>query len=193
MKRKNGDNNTLRWLIGSAKGKKRYVAILVVIQAVSAAINIFSALFMAGIIDSAVARDWDTFRFYCMLEVAKVIVQTLLTIMRHYLEEYTKASLENNLKKRLFRNILIGDYATVTAVHSGEWMTRLTSDAAVVANGMTGILPGLVGMAVRLVLSLCLVVSIAPVFGGSLVCQKDPEVVHGEPRIDLLLEELRVF
>lgn len=169
MKRKNGDNNTLRWLIGSAKGKKRYVAILVVIQAVSAAINIFSALFMAGIIDSAVARDWDTFRFYCMLEVAKVIVQTLLTIMRHYLEEYTKASLENNLKKRLFRNILIGDYATVTAVHSGEWMTRLTSDAAVVANGMTGILPGLVGMAVRLVLSLCLVVSIAPVFGGSLV------------------------
>lgn len=31
------------------------------------------------------------------------------------------------------------------------------------------------------------------VFGGSLVCQKDPEVVHGEPRIDLLLEELRVF
>jgi ATP-binding cassette subfamily B protein len=169
MKLGNSDNNTLRWLYSSAKGMKRYVVILVVLNAVSAAINIFSALLLAGIVDSAVAKDWDSFRFYCTLEITKVIVQTLLAVLRHYLEEHTRSSLENNLKQRLFRNILIGDYAAVTAVHSGEWMTRLTSDAAVVANGMTGILPGLVGMVVRLALSLCLVVSIAPLFGSGLI------------------------
>ena len=169
MKRRNGDKKTLRWLIGSAKGKKRYVAALMVINAVSAAINIFSALLLAGIVDSAVARDWDTFRFYCIVEIVKVFVQLALSVLRQYLDEYTRSSLENSLKRQLFRNILIGDYATVTTIHSGEWMTRLTSDVAVVANGMTGILPGIVGMIVRLVLSLVLVLSISPAFGGCLM------------------------
>lgn len=169
MKQKNGDKIILRWLIGSAKGKKRYVAILVVINAVSAAINILSALLLAGIVDSAVAKDWDAFRFYCIMEIVKVFVQVALGILRQYLDEYTRSSIENSLKRRLFRNILTGDYATVTATHSGEWMTRLTSDVAIVANGMTGILPGLVGMLVRLMLSLALVVSISPVFGSCLI------------------------
>lgn len=169
MKLKNGDNKTLRWLITSAKGKKRYVALLVVIQALSAAIATISALFLAGMVDAAVAGDWDTFRFYCILEIVKLAVQLVLLVLRQYLDEYTKASLENSLKQRLFRHILTGDYAAMTAVHSGEWMTRLTSDASVVANGMAGILPGLVGMTVRLLLSLGLIVSIAPFFGGGLI------------------------
>lgn len=169
MKRKNGDNSTLRWLIAGAKGRKRYVAFLVVISAVMGALNVASALLLAGIIDSAVAGDWDSFRLYCILEIGKVIVQIGLSVLHHYLEEYTKSSLENGFKKRLFGKLLTGDYATVTAVHSGEWLTRLTSDTVVAAGGMTTILPGIVGMIVRLALSLSLMVAIAPIFGVGLI------------------------
>ena len=169
MKQKNGDKNTLRWLIAGAKGKKRYVAILIVISAVMGALNVLSALLLAGIIDSAVNGNWESFRLYCILEITKVVVQISLSILLHFLEEYTKASLENGLKKRLFSKLLTGDYATVMAVHSGEWLTRLTSDTVVAAGGMTSILPGLVGTIVRLVLSLSLMVAIAPLFGAGLV------------------------
>ena len=169
MKQKNGDKNTLRWLIAGAKGKKRYVAILIVISAVMGALNVLSALLLAGIIDSAVNGNWESFRLYCILEITKVVVQISLSILLHFLEEYTKASLENGLKKRLFSKLLTGDYATVTAVHSGEWLTRLTSDTVVAAGGMTSILPGLVGTIVRLGLSLSLMVAIAPLFGAGLV------------------------
>ena len=169
MKQKNGDNNTLRWLGASAKGKKRYIGILVLISAILGAVNVLSALLLAGIIDCAVAGDWEGFRFYCVLEIIKVVVQILLAILLRYLEEYTKASLENSLKRRLFSRLLTGDYATVAAVHSGEWLTRLTSDTVVVANGMTSILPGIVGMIVRLGLSMTLMVAIAPVFGVGLI------------------------
>ena len=53
-------------------------------------------------------------------------------------------------KHRLFSALLTGDYASVAAVHSGEWMNRLTSDTTVVAGGVTQIVPGLIGMLVRL-------------------------------------------
>lgn len=169
MKQKNSENKTLRWLVAGAKGKKRYIGILVVISAVMGALNVLSALLLSGMIDSAVAKDWESFRLYCGLEIGKVVVQTVLSILRHFLEEYTKSSLENGFKRRLFSKLLTGDYATVTAVHSGEWMTRLTSDTVVTAGGMTAILPGIVGMIVRLGLSLSLMVAIAPVFGVGLV------------------------
>lgn len=169
MKRKNGDNKTLRWLIAGAKGKKRYIAILVLLNAIMGALNVLSALLLAGIIDCAAAGDWEGFRLYCGLEIGKVVVQISLSVLLHFLDEYTKAALENGFKQRLFTKLLTGDYAAVTAVHSGEWMTRLTSDTVVAAGGMTSILPGIVGMIVRLVMSLSLMVAIAPVFGVGLI------------------------
>lgn len=169
MKQKNGDIKTLRWLIAGAKGKKRYIFILTLLNALSGAVNVLSALLLAGIVDSAVAKDWDGFRFYCTLEAIKLVVQLVLLIVPYYLEEYTKSSLENQFKQRLFTQLLTGDYATVSAVHSGEWMTRLTSDTGIAANAMTTLLPHIAGMIVRLVLSLWLVVSIAPIFGVGMV------------------------
>lgn len=169
MKRKKGENKTLGWIAASAKGKKRYIAALVLIHAVLGALSVCSALFLSGIVDSAVAKDWEPFRFYCTLIVAQIVVQSLLSILAHFLEEYAKASLENALKRRLFSRLLTGDYATVTALHSGEWMTRLTSDTVVVSGGMVTILPKVVGMIVRLVMSLSLMVVIAPVFGAGLI------------------------
>jgi ATP-binding cassette subfamily B protein len=169
MKRRNSENNTIRWLISGAKGKKRFIAILVLLNSLQAALTVVSVLLLSGLVDSAVAGDWEKFRLYCILEIVKVTVQLIFAIVLHFLEEYTKASLENGLKRRLFSMILTGDYAKVTAIHSGEWLTRMTSDTVVCANGMTSILPGIVGMVVRLCLSLSLMVAIAPLFGSALI------------------------
>ena len=169
MKRKSGDKKVLRWLIASAKGKKRLVVLSVFLASLAGAVSTISALFMAGLIDAALAGDWDKFWLYSYLEIGKVFVMTALSASVRYLEEYTKVSLENVLKRRLFRNLLTGDYATVTSIHSGEWLTRLTSDTVVAANGMAMILPGIISMVVRLALSLVLMVAIAPLFGAGLV------------------------
>ena len=169
MKQKNNDKKTLRWIIASAKGKKRYIGLLILISSINGVVGTASALFLAGLIDSAVAGDWEMFRLYAYLEIGKVIFMTVLAIISRHLDEFTKSSLENSLKKRVFGNLLTGDYATVTAIHSGEWMTRLTSDTVVAAAGMTTILPGLIGTIVRLIASLFLMIAIAPLFGAGLV------------------------
>lgn len=165
MKQKNNDRKTLHWLWARAKGKKRYVITLVIIKILLNILSVGYALYLSGIVDSAAAKNWDQFYVYCALIVTQVAVQFLLGVIVHFLDEYTRASLENGLKRQLFRNLLTGDYAAVTATHSGEWLNRLTSDAAVVANGMTSILPGITGMVIRLVVSLGLMVAIVPTFG----------------------------
>ncbi len=55
------------------------------------------------------------------------------------------------------RNILRKDYASVSAVHSGEWLNRLTNDTVVVAENYVDICPGIAGMIVKLVSALFMI------------------------------------
>lgn len=165
MKRKSVEKNTLSWLWARAKGKKRYIAGVLIVNTVLGTFGMGYALFLSGIVDSATARNWDGFAVYCVLLVVMVLVQFILRAVLQFLDEYTRSTLENGLKHQLFKNLLTGDYAAVTATHSGEWLNRLTSDSVVVADGMTTIVPGIAGMIVRLVTSIVMMVVLAPTFG----------------------------
>ena len=48
-------------------------------------------------------------------------------------------------------NILFKDFESVNAIHTAEWLNRLTNDTVVVADSYVEILPWLVGMIVKLI------------------------------------------
>lgn len=165
MKQKSSDKGTLAWISAAAKGKKRFVAVLLLIQVILGFTSSGYALLLSGVVDNAGAGNWDGFVGCAVLMVSLVAVQFILRAVGRYLEEYTRASVENRLKARLFSNLLNRDYASVTAIHSGDWMSRLTSDTVIVADGMVQILPSAVGTVVRMVTAMALLVAYAPGFG----------------------------
>lgn len=166
MKKKTGDKATTAWIIRTIKGSKRYVLLLTLAQMILGACSMGYALFLKGLVNSAVARDTNGMMYYCMLLVSLVLVLFLLRSIGIYLDEYTRSVLENSLKNRLFRNLLHKDYASVTSCHSGEWMTRMTSDTNVVASGIVHILPGFAGTLVKLLSSVALLFVYVPKLTG---------------------------
>lgn len=150
MKRKTGDRATTAWIIKTIKGQKRYVLLLTLAQMILGFFSMGYALFLKGLVNSAIAKDQGGMLYYCGLLVGLVIVMFLLRSVGIYLDEYVRSALENSFKRRLFHNLLRKDYAQVTAYHSGEWMTRMTSDTNVVAGGIVHILPGFAGTVVKL-------------------------------------------
>lgn len=175
MKQQNGDKLVLNWLIAGAKGKKRYVCLLGLACAIMGATGSIYAVLLRGLVNSAVAGRWDDFTFHGFLLGCLVAVQFALQCGARYLEEYTRCSLENTFKKRLFAKLMTKDYASVTATHSGEWLHRLTSDTTIVANNVTSILPGIAGTVSRLAVAIALLIVYAPGFtlgfsiGGALL------------------------
>ena len=143
--------DTLRWLWQVTGRKKIYVAVLIVLQAVTGGSGVLYALLLRDIVDHAVQGDSAGFGRAAILTVLLVAAQILLRTLIRYLEELSRSSVENALKSRLLHEILTRDFAAVSAVHSGEWLNRLTNDCTVVANHFTEILPGLAGMVVRLI------------------------------------------
>ncbi|HNZ98827.1 ABC transporter ATP-binding protein [Ruminococcus sp.] len=144
-------NDPIKRLYSVPGGKKLYILALVIIQALHGASGVLYALLLRNIVDSAAARDRDGFFRYTLLTVILILVQIGLRAMVRWLNELSRATFENLFKARLMDNILRKDFATVSAVHSGEWLNRLTSDTVVVADSYVEILPGLAGMIVKMI------------------------------------------
>lgn len=119
---------------------------------------------MKDAVDQAAAGHGREFVHAVALFALLVAAQIVIRAVSRFLEEYSRASMENQFKKRLFAYLLRGDYGYVSTVHSGEWMNRLTSDTTIVADGLTQILPGTVGMLVKLVGALFMLLILEPVF-----------------------------
>ena len=162
-------NNSLKWLWRVTGRKKYYVAALMLVQALNGGSGVLYALFLRNIVDSAVAHDREGFFRNCIFTALLVLGQVMLSAMIRYLEEQSRSSLENQFKSRLFHNVLHKDYSSVSAVHSGEWLNRLTNDCMVVANNFTEILPGAAGMAVKLVSAAIMIVALEPKFAAVLI------------------------
>lgn len=156
--------NTLQWLSIVAGKTKLLVGVLVAIQAVLSVSSIAFAFILRRIINMAVDGVQGGFGASLALLVGILLGQIMLSAAGRFLSEYTSATVENRFKHRLFSALLTGDYASVAAVHSGEWMNRLTSDTTVVAGGVTQIVPGLIGMLVRLLGAVAAILWIEPRF-----------------------------
>lgn len=135
-----------------------------VVQILQGISGVCFALLMRSVIDSAVMHDGRLLIQNIILFVGLICLQMLLSALLRYYNELSKSTFENACKARLFQQILHRDYSSVTSVHSAEWMNRLTSDTVVVSTGLTEIVPGIAGMAAKMIGALSMIIVLEPRF-----------------------------
>ncbi len=167
--KKYGDQRVLRWIWQVSGKEKQNIVFLTLIQAFLGISSVITAWILRDVIDLAVARNAEGFQRKIFAYVSVILLQIICRALKRYLDEYTKSGLENHFKERLFATLLNRDYAKVSAVHSGEWMNRLTSDTVVAADGLITILPDVIGLCIRLVGALGAILMIVPSLGYVLV------------------------
>ena len=153
------------WLRETTEKRKKYIILLTLQQTATSIGSVSYALFFRGVIDAAAAGEQQKVQRWILYFAALTILMAALGAVGRFLREYAQASMENELKKRMFQVLMDRSYEKFSAVHSGDWMNRLTSDTVVVAEGLTQILPGIAGMMIRLVGSLILLILLYPLFG----------------------------
>ena len=159
------NQNVLGWLYHISGKEKWNIVFLVLVQAFLGFSTVVFVWLLRGGIDSAVDKNKDGFLFYIVAMLLVILLQILANGVRRFLDEYAKSGMENCFKTRLFQQLLTRDYAHVTVIHSEEWMNRLTSDVLVVAEGMTMILPDVIGMSVKLICAIATLLVLMPKLG----------------------------
>lgn len=162
--KKEGNRSTLAWM-REVMGQQQWgVVFLAVIQFLLGISSVGYALILRRLIDVAVAGEKEKFIVSAIAFAGLVIFQIILRAASRFLVEHTKVSISNRFKKRLFSALMKKDYESVDGVHTAEWMTRMTSDAEIVADGAVNILPGIIGMTVKLVAALVMIMIFEPIF-----------------------------
>ena len=163
------NNHVIKWLFHVPGKKKLHILTLTLVQSLVGMSGVLQALLLRNIVDSAVDHENSAFWHYLLLLLLLFVGTIALRAVIRWLNEFSKATLENIFKSRLMGQLLRRDFATVNAIHSGEWLNRLTSDTVVVAEGYVEILPGLAGMAVKLISALIMIIALDRVFAGILI------------------------
>ncbi len=175
MKRDWRTRSVLLWMAEVAGRDKLSVAVLLLVQAVLGISSVVYAMLLREIINAAVGGDSAGFVRASAAFAGLVVFQIALRAVNRFFEEFCRSGMENRFKGRLFSALLSKDYASVTKVNSGEWVNRLTSDTVVVADGIAQILPGVAGMAVKMIGALAAILYLEPKFifilvpGGTLL------------------------
>ena len=162
-------HNAIKWLWNVTGTKKFYVGALMLVQALHGASGVLYALLLRNVVDSAVDGNRPLFWQNVVWTALLVLGQVLLRAVIRFLEEQSRSTLENQLKARLLNKMLYKDFAAVNAIHSGEWLNRLTNDCMVVANHFTEILPGIAGMIVKLISAAVMIIALDKRFAAILI------------------------
>lgn len=153
-------NAARKWIWQTAKPQLPLLVLLIFGNALSSVCAVSVALFSKWIVDAAQNGDLDRLFKTGFGLLAIVILQIALRILDNSLSVRISGKLEMACKRRLFSAILQKEYSAVTAYHSGELMTRLTSDITVVTDNATVLLPTATAMVTRLVFAFAVIVSL---------------------------------
>ncbi len=141
----------LFWTARQVRRRIPALLLLAAAQMANALLAVGFALGTRAVIDTAISADRAAFGLACVKQAAIIAgLLATMTLARH-LREKLRSDLERDWKQRLLHGLLHGDYAAVSAYHSGELLNRLNSDVNKVNEGILSIVPNSAALLTRLV------------------------------------------
>lgn len=156
------DAATLRWISAVAGRDIRAVWVMLAASVGQSLLGLAVAWMFGTVVDHAVAHQENAFWQAVVALAVLAAVQIALASCVRWLGEWSRSLLENRFRERVFDAACHSDLERVSSLHSGEWTMRMSSDARVVAEGVTGIVPGVAGMSVRMVGAIVMLIAIIP-------------------------------
>lgn len=148
-------SNYLKWMISKTKPFMGPLLLIFAINVLISVTGIGSTVIMKYIIDGATgaAPDFTTFGIILLIVLTAISigVSALSGIVTTYINERYAFS----IRSRVFDNVLHGVWQKIMSFHSGDVVTRLTSDIDRVANGISSIIPNIFLLVVRLAIAFC--------------------------------------
>ncbi len=144
------DMSVIKWIYKSC-GKRNIEGVtLIVLNALAAVCTTLFAVASKTVMDSAESGNReDLFKNVAILLIL-LFVQLSSRIAASFVEAVSQGKAEISLKSMVFSKIIYGEYADTVERHSGDLMSRLTSDVLLVSEQYVHILPNTVSNLLRL-------------------------------------------
>ena len=154
------------WILNKIKNRIGSIIIMTLANVGSSLLGVLFALNSRALIDRAVAGERQLFVSSCAVQILLIAGIILCVSMTRILKEKILAQLDRDWKKQLLHNLLRGEYADVSAYHSGELINRMTNDVRILDEGIVSIVPNLAAMLTKLIAVAVVLIGLEPIFAA---------------------------
>ncbi|EGW38454.1 ABC transporter ATP-binding protein [Desulfosporosinus sp. OT] len=141
------------WLKPDFKSFWPGLTVILIIEVSGALMSVASAIASKNMIDYAVAERLNLAGLAATVFAALIIIRLFMGVGESLLSVRILESSSNVMRQRLFRSLLVTEWEPLSAFHSGDLLTRLTSDVNNVTNCIVNVIPGIFSLGVQLVAS----------------------------------------
>ncbi len=150
-KLKTENKDVTQWLKSRVRPYWGRIIILIIVNALMSMMVAVNAYVCRDLIDSAVAGDKSRLIKVSVAVILIVFVHLFLRLTYQLLNSRLHINIEADFRTYFISNIFNKDYLKITSYHSGDIMTRFSSDVSCVVDGMITLLPTVIGLVFRIV------------------------------------------
>jgi len=156
-----------KWIGNQSKKFFFPLVILVVTGVFTSLTTVFVALESKKLFDSAQYGRFDSLFRSGLSIIAIVLAQTLLRSFTTVHSSKISSSLSNELRSRFFEKLFRIQWQDLSKYHSGDLLTRMTSDIDAIVSGVTTIIPNMFSLVFSLLASLVVLAIFDPLLALS--------------------------
>ena len=129
------------------------LVILAVVVCLSAAADIMVAYVLKMFTDAAAGETTFPLRNIVVIAACVLVGVGITAITSAFLKAKIQGRIEINIRQQILTSVLNGEYSQVQQLHTGDTLTKLTSDAAAVAEYYPRVATDIVGSALQFLLA----------------------------------------
>ncbi len=140
-----------KWMLAIVKPYYRFIIYVFLISIVSMAISYISTIVGKYVVDDATSGviNIKNMAWMCGTTIVSIAIGIGSSILSSYINE----KFSFTLRKNFFNDIQRSAWLDVTKFHSGDLVTRLTSDIGAISDGLISIIPNTILIIAQLVIS----------------------------------------
>ncbi|MBP7174686.1 MAG: ABC transporter ATP-binding protein [Thermoclostridium sp.] len=148
-----------RWMYQYARRYWKQMIIYTLIGLSGTAISLVSSLLSKDLVDIITGHQTGllikTFSLFIGFSIGNVIISQI----SGYLSVRISLTVDNEIKKDIFDNILLTDWEPISAYHSGDLLNRWLSDVSVISSSVLNFIPSLIINIVRFLSSFIIILN----------------------------------
>ncbi len=139
-----------RWLMQYSRPYMGKISLMMFFDLMSTVVSLIMVALSKRIIDNA--TDGNPFIIMIVVYMALMVGMQIVSITSSLLSTMLSEHFSFGIRKQIYEKIIHSHWIDVKRYHTGDLMTRLTSDAGNIADGIIGTIPSIIKLFVELIL-----------------------------------------
>ena len=152
------------WIYQYAKHYWKVMIFYTLLGLTGTAVSLGSSLVSKDLVDIITGHQTGllvkTFCLFIGLSVGNIFINQISS----YASNWISIKVDNEIKADMFEKMLITDWESITAYHTGDLLTRWSSDASTISSGILNWIPNLIIYTIKFISTLAVVFYYDPTF-----------------------------